>query len=479
MTIMKNSTTPAETQPLVADTASEDYRVAVEQLRLFSDHSLTTLLMGQVAAVVLIVFYWGHITILLAISWVILSLLVILWRRLLIRAFPRHEERVDVEFWQRRFRWSVFYSGMSWATGQVLFFPLVADTYYRAFLTIFMIGISTGPQSYLSILPRTYPCFLLPILLTVILCHLFVGGSFGYSIAIVTISILYIFAMLPASHQYGQTVTKAIRLGIQNEILKEKAESANRAKSDFLSSVSHELRTPMTSVFGFARLIQKRMREEIIPCLDTNNKQAMRYARQIEDNLDIIVAEGKRLTSLINDVLDLSKLDALRVEWHCELIGLNWVMERAVAASRPLVEDKGLRLQETREPGLPTILGDRDRLVQVLINLVSNAVKFTERGVIALDMRRQNDVILVSVTDTGIGIAQADQERIFDKFVQVGDTLTDKPKGTGLGLAICKQIVEHHGGQIWVESELGRGSVFRFTLPFTHTACAQKAGGPR
>lgn len=478
MTIMKNSTTPAETQPLVADTAPEDYRVAVEQLRLFSDHqSLATLLLGQVGAVLLIVLFWGHITLPLAISWAILSLLATLWRRLVIRAFPRYEERVDVQFWQRRFRWSVFYSGMSWATGQVLFFPLVADPYYRAFLTMFMMGILTGAQSYVSILPRTYHYFMVPIFLAVGLCYLFMGGLFGYSIPIVVI--LYIFAMLSASHQYSQTVMKAIRLGIQNEILKDKAESANRAKSDFLSSVSHELRTPMTSVFGFARLIQKRMREEMVPRLDPSDKEGMRYARQIEDNLGIIVAEGKRLTSLINDVLDLSKLDALRVEWHCQPLELDWVMEHAVAASRPLVEDKGLRLQETLEPGLPTILGDRDRLVQVLINLVSNAVKFTERGVIALDMRRHNDAILVSVTDTGIGIAQADQERVFDKFVQVGDTLTDKPQGTGLGLSICKQIVEHHGGRIWVESELGQGSAFRFTLPFTHAACAQKAGGPR
>ena len=165
-----------------------------------------------------------------------------------------------------------------------------------------------------------------------------------------------------------------MRLGIQDEILKDKAESANRAKSDFLSSVSHELRTPMSSVFGFARLIQKRMREEIVPRLDASDKEGMCY--------------------------------------------------------------------------------------------------------IALDMRRQNNTIVISVTDTGIGIAQADQERVFDKFIQVGDTLTDKPKGTGLGLAICKQIVEHHGGRIWVESELGRGSVFRFRLPFTHAACAQKAGTP-
>lgn len=475
---MKNSTRLAKTPPRSASAVTEDYRVAVEQLRLFGDpQSLVSLVMGQAIAILLAVVYWEHIPPLLTMAWLILSLLVAVRRYLLVRAFPRHEEQVDVEFWQWRFRWSVFYLGMMWSTGLALFFPLVADPYYRALLTVFMVGLSTGPQGYMSILPRVYPCYMMPPLLTIEVCYLLLGGFISYSIAVAVP--FFIVALWSASRQTHQTVTKTIRLSIQNEILKDKADSANRAKSDFLSSVSHELRTPMTSVFGFARLIQKRMREEIIPCLDADNKQAMRYARQIEDNLGIIVAEGKRLTSLINDVLDLSKLDALRVEWHCQPLELDWVMEHAVAASRPLVEDKGLRLRETREPGLLTILGDRDRLVQVLINLVSNAVKFTERGVIALDMRRHNDAILVSVTDTGIGIAQADQERVFDKFVQVGDTLTDKPKGTGLGLSICKQIVEHHGGRIGVESELGKGSIFRFTLPFTHAPCAQKAAGPR
>lgn len=477
MVIMKSSAIPVGIQPLVTDTASEDYRVAVEQLRLFSGHQpLITLFGSQAATVLMIVVYWGYVAPPLAIALLILSLLTRLHRYQTFRAFPpHHDEWVDVEFWQRRFRWDVFYSGMTWVVAQALFFP-VLNTEYRAMLTALVAGLCTFTQSYMSILPRTYSYYMLPPMLTLGLCHVLLGGVYGFSLA--TALALAVSVLLSSSRHISQLVTKTVRLSIQNEILKDKAESANCAKSDFLSSVSHELRTPMTSVFGFARLIQKRMREEIIPCLDASNQQAMRYARQIEDNLDIIIAEGKRLTSLINDVLDLSKLDALRVEWHCQPIGLDWVMEHAVAASRPLVEDKGLRLRETLEPGLPAILGDRDRLVQVLINLVSNAVKFTERGVIALEMRRHNDAILVSVTDTGIGIALADQQRVFDRFVQVGDTLTDKPKGTGLGLSICKQIVEHHGGRIWVESELGQGSVFRFTLPFTHAGCAQKTGTP-
>src|SRR5690606_30109936 len=117
------------------------------------------------------------------------------------------------------------------------------------------------------------------------------------------------------------------------------------------------------------------------------------------------------------------------------------------------------------EGRLPPITGDRDRLIQVVINLISNAVKFTEQGTIIVRARQSNGELVVSVVDTGMGIAPADQPKVFERFKQVGETLTDKPKGTGLGLTICREIVEHHGGRIWVESELGRGSTFSFTLP--------------
>lgn len=466
---MNKLTTPKESQPFVEGTTSEDYRVAVEQLRLFSNNTNGPLVAFVAMMAFLVFIHWGLIAPLLAISWILLSMLVSLNRYWSTRAFPRHDEIVDIEFWQQRFRFSTFYTGMVLVVGQALFFP-VGNTDSRTLLVIWMLGTCAIPQSYMSIVPKAYPYFMLPPMLTIVVCHAFLGGFYGFAMIIGAVS--YSFALISASNQTRQSVNKTLRLSIQNEILKDRADRANRAKSEFLSSVSHELRTPMTSVFGFAKLIQKRMREEIIPRLDAGDKEGMRYARQIESNLDIVVAEGKRLTSMINDVLDLSKLDALRVEWHCQPIQLNSIMERAIAATRPLVEDKGLRFQETLEPGLKAVLGDPDRLLQVLINLVSNAIKFTERGVITIEMRQQNDMVLVSVADTGIGIAEADQERVFDKFVQVGDTLTDKPQGTGLGLVICKHIVEHHGGRIWAESELGKGSVFRFTLPFSHATCS-------
>jgi len=245
----------------------------------------------------------------------------------------------------------------------------------------------------------------------------------------------------------------------------ERAEAASRAKSSFLSSVSHELRTPMTSIFGFAMLIKNKMEDDIVPRLDSGDKKAMRSAQQIRTNLDIVVSEGERLTKLIGEVLDLAELDAGRAEWHFDSTSLPEIVNHVVALSKHQVESKGLSINIEVSSDLPPVSVDRERIQQVLSNLVSNAVKFTEDGKITIGACLQDREVIVSVADTGIGIAAEDQDRVFDKFQQIGDTLTAKPHGTGLGLAICREIVNRHGGRIWVESELGKGSIFRFVLP--------------
>ena len=254
---------------------------------------------------------------------------------------------------------------------------------------------------------------------------------------------------------------------------KEAAEVANRAKSDFLSMVSHELRTPLTSVLGFAKIIKKKLESTIFPEIPTEDRKIQKAIRQVGDNIDIIVSEGERLTTLINDVLDLTKLEAGKIEWKAEPISVAQIIEQATAATLALFEVKRLELIKEIEGQLPEIVGDRDRLIQVVINLISNAVKFTEKGSVTCRVTCTDHAIAVSVIDTGIGIAEADQPQVFEKFKQIGDTLTDKPQGTGLGLPICKQIVEHHGGTLWVESELGKGSNFSFTLPITAGATVE------
>jgi signal transduction histidine kinase/CheY-like chemotaxis protein len=261
---------------------------------------------------------------------------------------------------------------------------------------------------------------------------------------------------------------------LEAEAASKVAEKANEAKSAFLSTVSHELRTPLTSVLGFTKIIRKRLEDKIFPALDRSDGKNEKTINQISENLNVVISEGERLTHLINDVLDLAKIEAGKMEWNFEKVSLPEVAERAIMATSSLFEQKSLQLVKKIDTNIPEISGDRDKLIQVIINLISNAVKFTNSGFVTCDVYRKNDELIVSITDTGIGIAMDDYSAVFEQFKQVGgDTLTDKPKGTGLGLPICKEIVEHHGGRIWLESEVGKGSTFSFALPVLQTENVQ------
>jgi PAS domain S-box-containing protein len=245
-----------------------------------------------------------------------------------------------------------------------------------------------------------------------------------------------------------------------------------RMKDEFISTVSHELRTPLTSVLGFTKIIRKKLDEVVFPQLPKGEAKTDKTVQQVSDNIGIIISEGERLTDLINDVLDLSKMEVGKTDWKMEPAGIAEILEQASAAIAALFEAKGLPLLRRIEPGLPSVRCDRDRIVQVVINLLSNALKFTDQGQVTVTAGKGEPdpatgacALLVSVTDTGVGISEKHLQQVFEKFKQVGDTLTDRPKGTGLGLPICKHIVEHHGGRIWVQSTPGAGSVFGFSLP--------------
>jgi len=245
---------------------------------------------------------------------------------------------------------------------------------------------------------------------------------------------------------------------------------ANKAKTEFLSIVSHELRTPLTSIIGFAKIIRKKLRERIFPAVDRGlDPRLGGEMTRISRNIDIIEAEGERLTALINDVLDLAKLEANRVEYRMEPLDPAEFLRPAMDSSSALFEGTDVLFLNETAKELPRIRGDRHRLIQVMVNLFSNAAKFTERGSVACRALQVGDHLRVSVADTGTGIAPARQGVIFDKFVQGQESLTDRPRGTGLGLPICKQIIEAHRGHLWVESEPGQGSEFIFTLPVAET----------
>ena len=265
---------------------------------------------------------------------------------------------------------------------------------------------------------------------------------------------------------YEQTVEYAHEM----EAARSVAEAANLSKSNFLANVSHELRTPLVSILGFARIAQKRLEERVFPAISDGDVRLQHAQAQVEENLRIILTEGQRLTELINALLDLEKIEAGKMEWDIRPLQIADVISQAVSATASLLIEKKLALVQKVPDHLPLVEGDRAKLMQVVINLVSNAVKFTREGTITIQAHASPEEVIVQVIDQGIGIAPADQDMLFEKFTQVGDPLTEKPKGTGLGLAISKEIIQHHAGRIWVESELGKGSIFSFALPLLKEA---------
>ena len=244
-----------------------------------------------------------------------------------------------------------------------------------------------------------------------------------------------------------------------------KLQEQDKMRTDFLSTVSHEIRTPLALILGFVRIINMKLEKVIFPLVNVDVDKTDKSVNQIKKNIGIIKLEGDRLTDLIDDILDISKMEAKKVDWQMENLSVAKIVGRALEVTNSFIEMYQLEVVEDIESGLPEVVGDSDKLKQVVINLVSNAVKFTQEGPIICRARKINDEVAISVIDKGIGIAKEDQEKIFEKFSQVRNGLTDKVKGTGLGLAICKEIIVHHGGRIWVESERGKGSNFTFTLP--------------
>jgi signal transduction histidine kinase len=228
-------------------------------------------------------------------------------------------------------------------------------------------------------------------------------------------------------------------------------ERANRLKSEFLASVSHELRTPMNAIIGYTKLMLDGLDGEL-------NEQ------QIAD-LQRVAQAADNLLGLINGLLDLAKIEAGKMELNSEEVDIHVVIEEVIELIRPQADAKGLALEMDVPRSLPAAFCDRARVRQILVNLAANAVKFTEHGGVTVAATAGDGWITLAVTDTGVGITPEAQVYIFDEFRQADSSTTRRYGGTGLGLAISKRLVGLHGGRIWVESTMGAGSTFRFTLP--------------
>ena len=265
------------------------------------------------------------------------------------------------------------------------------------------------------------------------------------------------------------TVTNALkqqRLSLENRRLVDSLQRSNRllfeaneelkratqAKSEFLANMSHELRTPLNVIIGFSEL----MRDEVPGQINNEQRQC----------LDDVLGSSQHLLNLINDVLDLSKIEAGTAKFRLSSLELAEVIEPLARTMLPVLAPRQQSLDIKVEEGLPLVRINKAKISEVLLNLLSNATKFTpERGELRIEAVREDNWCRVSVIDSGIGIKQEDQEQIFEPFYQLDNSLTRGKGGTGLGLALVRQIVDKHGGRVWVESEYGQGSRFTFTLP--------------
>jgi signal transduction histidine kinase len=230
-----------------------------------------------------------------------------------------------------------------------------------------------------------------------------------------------------------------------------KLQISSRFKSEFLAKMSHELRTPLTAILGFAEVLLQGMDGDLEP-------------KQAED-MGLIYHAGETLLALVNEILDISRIEAGMMPLTIETVDVAEVSSQVIDRLRPIAHNKGVALIGEVSPLAISVLADPARLRQVLTNLVSNAIKFTSEGSVAIRAKVSGSVVEVAVADTGIGIAPEAQDRIFDEFRQADDTIAAKYGGTGLGLSIARQLIELQGGRMGVESSPGHGSRFWFTLP--------------
>jgi signal transduction histidine kinase len=269
---------------------------------------------------------------------------------------------------------------------------------------------------------------------------------------------------------YGRKLAQRMARTEALRLAKEAAEQANRAKSAFLAHMSHELRTPFNHIIGFTRLVMRRSKD-VLP------------ARQYE-NLEKILCSAEHLSGLIHNILDLSKIEAGQVEVQPVSFALAPLVDECLQAMAPTLTHERLRLEKALEPDLPRLYTDQDKLKQILMHLLHNAVKFTEAGTVMVTAQHRDREVVIAIADTGIGISQEGCERLFAAFPQVQSSTTQQPGGPGLGLAISRHLARLMGGDISVQSTVGVGSTFTVTLPLYYTALqaasvhAELAAGP-
>ncbi|MFO1372699.1 MAG: ATP-binding protein [Candidatus Competibacteraceae bacterium] len=442
-------------------------RVALELLRLFYRNTPVSQAMTLFTASFMVIVLWTVEKRSDLLVWLCLALVAALLRLGLSQRFAwldRAGTVTGISTWEHWTRFSTLLSGAIWGFGGVWLYP-VGDANRETFICLVLLGMCSGSLPLQAPVRGAFPLFGSAILLPMSALFILKGGLIYLTIAVA--ALLQLFALIVSAERYRLNITDSQRLRFENEILvndltesreaalaaKREADSASQAKSEFLANMSHEIRTPMNAIIGLAHL-----------GLDVEPAKQREYLSRIQGS-------GMLLLSILNDILDFSKIEAGKVFLENVEFDLHDVVDRLSSAIGHQASEKHLNFSIHIAPEVPRHLtGDPLRLGQVLMNLASNAVKFTERGSVTVNIALVKEigekvVLRYSVSDTGIGLTEEQRNRLFQAFSQADASTTRKFGGTGLGLAICKRLIELMGGDISVDSEYGKGSTFHFSAP--------------